>query len=77
MATQGDEEEDDMELGRWSVVESQRGRGSGGNRRDEGLSRNKTTKRSLEENSSDEGGSTVRKKIVREEYSEGRMNTCR
>lgn len=66
MATQGDEEEDDMQLGSWSVVESQRGRWSGVNRRDEGLIRNKTTIRSLEENSSDEGGSAVCKKIVRE-----------
>lgn len=68
MASQ-DEDEDDMDLGEWSQV-SNRGRsGRGRDRRHgESLVGSQTSKRSLEEISSDEGTNIVRKKIVREGF---------
>lgn len=67
MATQVEEDGDDMDLSGWSHVVS--GRGRGRNRREsESLFGTQMSKRTLEENSSDEGTPVVRKKTVREEF---------
>lgn len=65
MATQGEEEEDDMEVNSWTPVASRRGqeREKSGKEMAGGHGSQKT-KRGLEENSSDEGSSRVMRKRI-------------
>lgn len=63
------DEDVDMDFGDWTPVAGGGRSGRGRSRREDvGLVGLQTSKRSLEENSSDDGSRVVRKKTVREEF---------